>query len=46
MFNDEIPTEKVSQVLNHSNITSTLRYIDITKQAVLQTCIVLLEKSL
>ncbi len=37
MFNDGMPIEKIAQVLNHSNTTSTLRYLGITKEAVLQT---------
>jgi site-specific recombinase XerD len=37
MFNDGVPIEKIAHVLNHSNTSSTLRYLGITREAVLQT---------
>ena len=37
MFNDGVPVEKIAHVLNHSNTSSTLRYLGITREAVLQT---------
>jgi len=37
MFDDGVPIEKIAHVLNHSNTTSTLRYLGITREAVLQT---------
>ena len=37
MFDDGVPIEKISMVLNHSNTTSTLRYLGISREAVLQT---------
>jgi hypothetical protein len=32
-----VPVEKIAKVLNNSNTTSTLRYLGITKEEVLQT---------
>ena len=37
MFNDGMPIEKISKVLNHSSPSSTLQYLGISKEAVLQT---------
>ena len=37
MYKDGVPVEKIAKVLNHSNTTSTLRYLGITKEEVLQT---------
>ncbi len=37
MFNDGVSIEKIAHVLNHSNTSSTLRYLGITQQDVLQT---------
>ncbi len=37
MYSDGVPIEKIAKVLNHSNTTSTLRYLGITKEEVLQT---------
>jgi integrase len=37
MYKDGVPVEKISKVLNHSNTTSTLRYLGITKEEVLKT---------
>ena len=37
MFSDGVPIEKIARVLNHSNTTSTLRYLGITKEEVLRT---------
>jgi integrase len=37
MYKDGVPIEKIAKVLNHSNTTSTLRYLGITKEEVLQT---------
>jgi len=37
MFSDGVPIEKIAKVLNHSNTTSTLRYLGITKEEVLKT---------
>ena len=37
MFNDGVPVEKIAHVLNHSNTSSTLRYLGITRAAILQT---------
>lgn len=34
---DDVPVEKIAKVLNHSNTASTLRYLGITKDEVLQT---------
>jgi integrase len=37
MYNDGVPIEKIAQVLNHSNTSSTLRYLGITRESMLQT---------
>ncbi len=37
MYADGVPIEKIAKVLNHSNTTSTLRYLGITQEQVLQT---------
>jgi hypothetical protein len=37
MYKDDVPVEKIAKVLNHSNTTSTLRYLGITKEEVLKT---------
>lgn len=37
LYRDGVPVEKIAKVLNHSNTTSTLRYLGITKEEVLQT---------
>jgi len=37
MYKDGVPVEKIAKVLNHSNTTSTLRYLGITKEEVLKT---------
>ena len=38
MYADGVPIEKIAKVLNHSNTTSTLRYLGwITKEEVLRT---------
>lgn len=37
MYKDGVPIEKIAKVLNHSNTTSTLRYLGITKEEVLKT---------
>ncbi len=37
MYQDGVPIEKIARVLNHSNTTSTLRYLGITQKEVLQT---------
>lgn len=37
MYQDGVPVEKIAKVLNHSNTTSTLRYLGITHKEVLQT---------
>jgi integrase len=37
MYKDGVPVEKIAKVLNHSNTTSTLRYLGITQAEVLQT---------
>jgi integrase len=37
MYKDGVPVEKIAKVLNHSNTASTLRYLGITKEEVLQT---------
>jgi len=37
MFSDGVSIEKIAHVLNHSNTSSTLRYLGITREAVLQT---------
>ena len=37
LYNDGVPVEKIAKVLNHSNTSSTLRYLGITKEEVLKT---------
>jgi len=37
MYKDGVPIEKIAKALNHSNTTSTLRYLGITQEEVLQT---------
>lgn len=37
MFRDGVPVEKIAKVLNHSNTSSTLRYLGITQEEVLKT---------
>jgi integrase len=37
MYKDGVPVEKIAKVLNHSNTTSTLRYLGITQEDVLKT---------
>jgi integrase len=37
MYSDGVPIEKIAKVLNHSNTSSTLRYLGITQEQVLQT---------
>ncbi len=37
LYNDGVPVEKIAKVLNHSNTTSTLRYLGITREEVLKT---------
>ena len=37
MFNDGVAIEKIAQVLNHSNTTSTLRYLGITREEIMRT---------
>ena len=37
MFNDGVSIEKIAQVLNHSNTTSTMRYLGITQAAIMRT---------
>jgi hypothetical protein len=37
MFNDGVAIEKISMVLNHSNTTSTLRYLGITREEIMKT---------
>ena len=37
MYKDNVPVEKIARVLNHSNISSTLRYLGISREDVLQT---------
>ncbi len=37
LYNDGVAVEKIAQVLNHSNTSSTLRYLGITQQQILQT---------
>ena len=36
MFNDGVSIEKIAQVLNHSNTTSTMRYLGITQEAIMK----------
>ena len=37
MFNDGVSIEVIARVLNHSNTTSTLRYLGITQEEVMKT---------
>ncbi len=37
LYKDGVPVEKIAKVLNHSNTTSTLRYLGITREEVLKT---------
>ena len=37
MFSDGVSIEKIAQVLNHSNTTSTLRYLGITREEIMKT---------
>jgi len=37
MYKDGVPVEKIAKVRNHSNTTSTLRYLGITQEEVLKT---------
>jgi integrase len=37
MFNDGVAIEKIAHVLNHSNTTSTLRYLGITREEIMKT---------
>jgi integrase len=37
MYKDGVPVEKIAKVLNHSNTSSTLRYLGITGEEVLKT---------
>jgi site-specific recombinase XerD len=37
MLDDNVPVETIAKVLNHSNTSTTLRYLGITKEQVLQT---------
>lgn len=37
MYSDGVPIEKNAKALNHSNTTSTLRYLGITKEEALKT---------
>lgn len=37
MYSDGVPIEKIAKVLNHSNTSSTLLYLGITQEQVLQT---------
>ena len=37
MYSEGVPIEKIAKVLNHSNTSSTLRYLGITNQEVLDT---------
>ena len=37
MFDDGVPIEKIAHVLNHSNTTSTLRYLGITREEIAKT---------
>ena len=37
MFDDGVPIEKIAHVLNHSNTTSTLRYLGITREEIMKT---------
>jgi len=37
MFSDGVSIEKIAQVLNHTNTTSTLRYLGITREEIMKT---------
>lgn len=37
MYDDNVPVETIAKVLNHSSTSTTLRYLGITKEQVLQT---------
>lgn len=37
MYKDGVPIEKIAKVLNHSNTSTTMAYLGITKEEVLQT---------
>jgi site-specific recombinase XerD len=37
MYDDGVPIETIAKVLNHSSPTTTMAYIGITKEQVLQT---------
>ena len=37
MYTDGVPVEKIARVLNHSNTSSKLRYLGITREEVLRT---------
>ena len=37
LYDNHVPIEKIAKVLNHSNTSSTLRYLGITREEVLQT---------
>ena len=37
MFNDGVSIEKIAQVLNHSNTSSTMFYLGITQAAIMWT---------
>jgi integrase len=37
MYQEGVPVEKIARVLNHSNTTSTLRYLGITQEEILKT---------
>lgn len=37
MYKDGVPVEKNANLLNYSNTTSTLRYLEITQEKVLKT---------
>ncbi len=37
LYDHQVPIEKIAKVLNHSNTSSTLRYLGITREEVLKT---------
>jgi site-specific recombinase XerD len=37
LYKDGVPIEKIAKVLNHSNTSTTMAYLGITKEEVLQT---------
>ncbi len=37
LYDHQVPLEKIAKVLNHSNTSSTLRYLGITREEILQT---------